>query len=90
MIYKGDIEKKCQSEGGHLMNIDTKERWIDLVDITNNKGSIWVDGMRQMYSGPWTFQEGSNPPTNGIVQWYPREPSNQRVDLCLKARTWFY
>jgi len=23
------------------MNIDTKERWIDLVDITNNKGSIW-------------------------------------------------
>ena len=30
---------------------------------------FWVDGMRRKAPGPWTFQEGSNPTMNGVIQW---------------------
>ena len=33
-VTQGYAENKCQSEGGHLMNVDTKGRWIDHIAVS--------------------------------------------------------
>ena len=86
-ILRIDAEKKCQSEGGHLMNADNKQRWIDHLDISNNKGMFHVDGRRPKAPGPWTFKTGSNPTTNGVIQWHRTHPRDITTYLCMYART---
>jgi len=87
LLNRADAEKKCQSEGGYVMNVDTKERWIDHVYMSNNKGMFHVDGTRQKAGTPWNFHTGSDPTKKGIITWMPGQPSNHPVDLCLFAKT---
>ena len=42
---QSEAEKICQSEGGHLINVDTKERVMDLAGIAKTNQYIWVDGL---------------------------------------------
>jgi len=85
---RAEAEKICQSEGGHLMNPDTKERWLDQENISkvNNNYYFYVDGIRRKAPGPWSFVKGSNPITNGVVQWYKTQPSNGNKELCMIGR----
>jgi len=85
-VIQADAEKTCQKEGGHLMNADTKERWIDHVKSLKDVNFFWVDGRRGKSPGPWTFQEGSNPTTNGVIQWHSGEPDNREADFCIVVR----
>ena len=38
-------ERTCQSEGGHLINADTKERVMDIAEIAKTNQYTWVDGI---------------------------------------------
>ena len=37
------------------MNVDTKERRIDIIDLAPDPSAIWIDGRRQQPYGPWRF-----------------------------------
>ena len=92
-----EAELQCQSEGGHLMNADTKERWSDLSAFISHMGykNIWIDGYRTSIKAPWTFASGSNPKNQQLDFWYSGEPSNNENELCLATdirsgkRHWF-
>ena len=86
---QADAERVCQSEGGHLMNPDTKERGIDrenMLKVYKNR-FFWVDGVRRKVPGPYSFVEGSSPITNGLVTWRRGEPSNNRNEFCIMEQS---
>ena len=82
-----NAEKRCKSEGGHVMNVDTKDRWIDHEYITNGKGMFHVDGTKFSVHQAWAFQEGSDPTKNGVTKWKKGEPNYGRYDFCLYGET---
>ena len=84
VVTQPEAEKQCLAEGGHLMNMDTQERRNDFVTMAKESGrdSIWIDGTRDVASGPWSFQSGTDPEDNGLDFWKGNEPSNGSSELC--------
>lgn len=79
-----DAEKQCAQEGGHLMNMDTEDRWTDFVEFSRSMytGNLWIDGTRAVQHGNWRFLSGLDPAKNGVNHWYSGEPSNGGDELC--------
>ena len=86
-LTRAGAVKRCQSEGANIMNIDTKERWIDHANLLSNISStfFWVDGTRQNSKAPWSFRVGTDPTKNGVVQWGVGQPNSNKDNLCLSG-----
>ncbi|XP_053386253.1 C-type lectin domain family 10 member A-like [Mercenaria mercenaria] len=74
-------EQQCQDDGGHLMNIDSEEKYEDVSSLLKGFGSyVWIDGRRKDVSSPWEYKYGSQ---KGFFKWRSGEPDNNSNDLCL-------
>jgi len=84
-VVQADAEKICKSEGGHVINVDTPERWTDYVEITKTGMSraVWIDGTRTKSPGPFSFRSGTDPSKNGVVHWMNGQPENRDFELCI-------
>ena len=73
--------KTCESDGGHMINVDTKERVIDFEKITETQ-AIWVDGTRPNVKVRFSYHHGGDAIANGVVNWAKGEPGRPD-ELCL-------
>jgi len=78
-------EKQCQSEGGHLINTDTKGRWSDFTNLVTplTKLPVWIDGTRTTQAGRWSFISGLHLSISGLTFYGSGEPSNGATELCM-------
>ena len=76
-------EKMCQSEGGHLINVDTQERLIDYTNITKRFAWVWADGLRANIKASFRYHSGVDPFLSKASQWQKHQPSNVSSELCL-------
>ena len=81
-----DAVKICESEGGHMMNVDTKERLMDFTKIAKTPLSIFVDGTRAKAKGPFSYHSGGDPIANGVLRWSKGEPGLSVKELCLATK----
>ena len=79
-------ENRCKADGGHLINIDTKERMTEYATFNSGKRETWVDGVRTSRGGKWAYQSGQDPEDNGVIDWYSNQPNNGVSDLCKFVR----
>ena len=86
ILFHLEAEQICKAEGGHIMNVDTKERLIDFTKIANTTGFIWVDGMRANNTTPYRYRTGRDPFVNRIALWNKAEPQSTKDELCLITR----
>ncbi|XP_053391517.1 C-type lectin lectoxin-Thr1-like [Mercenaria mercenaria] len=74
-------EQQCQDDGGHLMNIDSEEKYEDVSSLLKGFSSgVWIDGHRKDVSSPWQYKYGSQ---KGFFKWKSGQPSNGSNELCL-------
>ena len=86
LLNKHQAGKICQSEGGHVMNVDTKERLIDFTNIAKTPKFIWVDGMRANVKARFIFRNGDDPFLNQVAKWRIGQPDNGVSELCMSSR----
>ena len=79
-------ENRCKADGGHLINIDTKEHMTEYATFNSGKRETWVDGVRTSRGGKWAYQSGQDPEDNGVIDWYSNQPNNGVSDLCKFVR----
>ena len=79
-------EKICQSEGGYMINVDTKERLIDFTAIANTTLFILVDGTRTNVNARFSYRVGGDPVANGVVKWRKGQPGNEAKQFCIATR----
>ncbi|XP_052761531.1 uncharacterized protein LOC128204192 [Mya arenaria] len=73
-------EQFCEEDGGHIINIDTQERF-EVASSVANTSVIWVQGKRTQQAGPWQYTVGGNPETQPFFKWQTSEPTNGSDDL---------
>ena len=81
-VNQSTAEKRCQADGGHLINIDTEERWTEFLTFVSVKNQIWIDGLRTSRGGKWNYLSGQDPEDNGVAHFGTSQPSNAKYELC--------
>ncbi|XP_053385825.1 uncharacterized protein LOC123538569 [Mercenaria mercenaria] len=91
-LYRGmqttreEAERQCESDGGHLVNIDCMRKYKDVKGVIDKEwftSQFWVDGLRSNDSSTWEYGYGS---AEGFFNWYPGEPSNGEGESCLVVK----
>lgn len=80
-----DAEKQCNNDGGHLVHIDSEQKYTDVGNFYKvYSSSIHIDGRRKDVNSPWTRSDGS--PVE-FFKWGGNDPDNGSDDLCLHLST---
>ncbi|XP_060596177.1 C-type lectin-like [Ruditapes philippinarum] len=84
-LYRDDAEKVCQGDGGHLVNVDSEIKVIDVNDTILQQifsaDVIWIDGRKSVQGDPWTYGYKSSDPS--FTFWGHDDPDNRVNDLCI-------
>ena len=88
LLNLSQAELLCQSEGGHVMNVDTKERLIDFTPFSGVAFVyVYVDGIRANNKSRFSYRSGADPISNGVLRWQKGQPAGQGSNsLCLVTR----
>ena len=54
-----EAESQCQSEGGHLASIVTKEEWQQVMTVAAGEYKVWLGGTEEQEEGRWRWADGS-------------------------------
>jgi len=72
----------CAKDGGHIINVDTKERY-DLAQKYASAGGIHIQGERRVAGGPFFDDAGKRVEERPFFKWASGNPSNGSTELCL-------
>jgi len=72
----------CAKDGGHIINVDTKERY-DLAQKYAPGANIHIQGERRVAGGPFFDDAGNHPEERSFFKWGANEPSNNTNELYL-------
>jgi len=75
-------QQLCAKDGGHMINVDTKERF-DLVLKNAASGYIHIQGERRVAGGPFFDDDGKSPDERPFFKWASGEPDNTSNELYL-------
>lgn len=81
-----EAEFQCQNDGGHLINIDSLRKYLDVKAVVDSRGftsQFWIDGQRYNESSVWEYEYGNS---DGFYNWSSGEPSNGADELCLAVK----
>jgi len=77
-------EQACVVDGGHLIHVDSMEAKEALhkflSDIGVESNVIWLNGRREVKSGPFIYTYGDR--DTSFVNWSSGEPSNGSIEFC--------
>lgn len=85
-VYKSwyDAEIHCESDGGHLVNIDTKQLSEDINESFDDTEILsvyaWVDGIRRFAGNEWEYKSGLKKPK--FTNWYRDHPGEDSFPNC--------
>lgn len=79
-----DAQINCETDGGHLVNIDNK-MVSDDIDETFRDTEVasiyaWIDGIRRVPYKDWEFRSGSVKPK--FSNWYRGQPGGNKFPNC--------
>ncbi|XP_045170033.2 type-2 ice-structuring protein-like [Mercenaria mercenaria] len=84
-------EHQCQKDGGHLINVDSEEKYQDVISVIQGLSkAVWIDGRRKDVGSPWEYKYGSQ---KGFFKWLSGQPGDGSTELCLKLyhpSTWLW
>jgi len=72
----------CAKDGGHIINVDTKERY-DLAQKYVSAGSIHIQGERRVAGGRFFDDAGKHLEERPFFKWASNQPSNNTNELYL-------
>ena len=79
-----DAQLQCESDGGNLINIDTKTLSDDIDEVFGKSAllsiSAWIDGIKRTSSLSWEFKSGLRSPT--FSNWHTGQPRVESFPLC--------
>ena len=81
IMKQAAAEKRCQNDGGHLVNIDSGLKHEDVKKYLHGiKQLVLVDGRRQDVKSPWKYKYGLQ---RRYIKWAPGQPHDESISLCL-------
>ncbi|XP_052812965.1 macrophage mannose receptor 1-like [Mya arenaria] len=94
-MTRNKADEECKKDGGHIINVDTQERFDILVQKYSEIGldNTWTDGKRNIQAGPWIYERGGDPMKQSFFKWGSDDPDNASTDLCkrfeISNKQWF-
>jgi len=77
-------QQLCAKDGGHIINVDTKERFDLALKYATSTG-IHIQGERRVAGGPFFDDAGNSPEQRPFFIWASGEPDNRYKELYLST-----
>lgn len=79
-----DAQIHCESDGGHLVNIDTQMLSNDIDESFDDTDLLsvyaWIDGIKRLPGTQWEFKSGLKKPK--FTNWYGGHPKEENYPNC--------
>lgn len=85
---KANAEKRCQEDGGYLINIDSEKKFEDIKSILKGfSGNVYISGRRKNVYSKWEFLYGKQ---TGFFKWALSEPDSSDTCFYINTRTFLW